>query len=69
MKAQKLISLIVTMVVISMLAAACAPAATPAPAAPAATQPPAAPAGKPYIPVISKGFQHQFWQAVKKGAE
>jgi ribose transport system substrate-binding protein len=26
-------------------------------------------ATKPYIPVISKGFQHQFWQAVKKGAE
>ncbi len=25
--------------------------------------------GKPYIPVISKGFQHQFWQAVKKGSE
>jgi len=25
--------------------------------------------GKPYIPVISKGFQHQFWQAVKQGAE
>jgi len=24
---------------------------------------------KPYNPVISKGFQHQFWQAVKKGAE
>ena len=24
---------------------------------------------KPYIPLISKGFQHQFWQAVKKGAE
>lgn len=23
----------------------------------------------PYIPVISKGFQHQFWQAVKLGAE
>jgi ribose transport system substrate-binding protein len=22
-----------------------------------------------YIPVISKGFQHQFWQAVKQGAE
>lgn len=22
-----------------------------------------------YIPVISKGFQHQFWQAVKSGAE
>ena len=26
-------------------------------------------AGKPYIPVISKGFQHQFWQAVKLGSE
>ncbi|AEI44811.1 ABC transporter substrate-binding protein [Paenibacillus mucilaginosus] len=26
-------------------------------------------AGKVYIPVISKGFQHQFWQAVKQGAE
>jgi len=25
--------------------------------------------GKTYIPVISKGFQHQFWQAVKSGAE
>ncbi|MFC5529334.1 ABC transporter substrate-binding protein [Cohnella yongneupensis] len=24
---------------------------------------------KMYIPVISKGFQHQFWQAVKQGAE
>lgn len=24
---------------------------------------------KPYIAVISKGFQHQFWQTVKKGAE
>ena len=25
--------------------------------------------GQYYIPVISKGFQHQFWQAVKMGAE
>ncbi|GAB6007398.1 ABC transporter substrate-binding protein [Geobacillus subterraneus] len=24
---------------------------------------------KIYIPIISKGFQHQFWQAVKTGAE
>lgn len=24
---------------------------------------------KLYIPIISKGFQHQFWQAVKQGAE
>jgi ribose transport system substrate-binding protein len=29
----------------------------------------AAQGGKMYIPVISKGFQHQFWQTVKKGAE
>ncbi len=26
-------------------------------------------AAKPYIPLISKGFQHQFWQAVRLGAE
>jgi ribose transport system substrate-binding protein len=26
-------------------------------------------ATKPYIPIISKGFQHQFWQAVKAGAD
>jgi len=24
---------------------------------------------KPYIAIISKGFQHQFWQAVKQGAQ
>jgi ribose transport system substrate-binding protein len=39
-----------------------------------AARPAAAPAEKPaetkpYIPVISKGFQHQFWQAVKAGSE
>ena len=26
-------------------------------------------ADEPYIPLISKGFQHQFWQAVKLGAQ
>ncbi len=46
-----------------------APAAdAPAADAPAADAP-AADAAKPYIPVISKGFQHQFWQAVKMGSE
>ncbi|MFB9276106.1 ABC transporter substrate-binding protein [Cohnella cellulosilytica] len=30
---------------------------------------PAPSEGKLYIPIISKGFQHQFWQAVKAGAE
>ncbi|MEN5072635.1 ABC transporter substrate-binding protein [Isoptericola cucumis] len=24
---------------------------------------------KPYVALVSKGFQHQFWQAVKKGAD
>ena len=24
---------------------------------------------KPYIALVSKGFQHQFWQAVKSGAD
>ncbi len=48
--------------------------AVPTVAAPTTSQPPASAAGsgaagKPYIPVISKGFQHQFWQAVKSGAE
>ncbi|MDI9349290.1 MAG: ABC transporter substrate-binding protein [Candidatus Symbiobacter sp.] len=30
---------------------------------------PIAKAEEMYIPLISKGFQHQFWQAVKQGAE
>lgn len=29
----------------------------------------AAAAQEVYIPLVSKGFQHQFWQAVKQGAE
>ncbi len=37
--------------------------------APAVQLPAAQPANKPYIAMISKGFQHQFWQAVKQGAE
>ena len=38
---------------------------TPRPIPPADTSAEA----KPYIPVISKGFQHQFWQAVRQGSE
>ena len=41
---------------VALLAVGCAPAK------------PAEPT-KVYIPLISKGFQHQFWQAVKLGAE
>lgn len=43
-------------------------AATTATAAPAATESPAS-TEKPYIAVVSKGFQHQFWQTVMKGAK
>jgi ribose transport system substrate-binding protein len=35
----------------------------------AMTGSPASRADDVYIPLISKGFQHQFWQAVKQGAE
>lgn len=60
MKLSKLIySLVALLIAASMLAACGAPAATEAPKQ----------ADKLYIPVISKGFQHQFWQAVKQGAE
>jgi ribose transport system substrate-binding protein len=52
-----------SILVVSVLAAACSSSAS--------SQAPGGSSGgaKPYIPVISKGFQHQFWQAVKKGAE
>ena len=53
----------------ALLAACGGAAATPA----APTTAPAAaakqPAGQVYVAMISKGFQHQFWQAVKLGAE
>jgi ribose transport system substrate-binding protein len=49
--------------------AASSPAAAPSSSAPAASPSQAAASGKDYISVISKGFQHQFWQVVKKGSE
>ena len=55
---KKLFTLLSLLVITAMLVACAAPAATGDPAT-----------AKPYIPVISKGFQHQFWLAVKKGAE
>ena len=64
MNSKKLFTFLGLLVIVTMLAACAAPAATTA--APAATQPPTA--KKPYIAMISKGFQHQFWQAVKQGA-
>jgi ribose transport system substrate-binding protein len=59
----------------ALLIAACS--ASPGASAPAASGGAAASDGaaasggseKPYIPIVSKGFQHQFWQAVRQGAE
>ena len=72
---KKLIALLLALVMVCGLVA-CGekePAATePAATEPAATEPAAdAPAveEKMYIPVMAKGFQHQFWQAVKAGAD
>ncbi|HLF73585.1 MAG TPA: substrate-binding domain-containing protein, partial [Anaerolineales bacterium] len=62
MRFTKLIQSLAVLVVVASLLAACG-----APA-PTATQAPQQ-AEKLYIPLISKGFQHQFWQAVKQGAE
>jgi len=71
MKSNKLMTSLLLITLLTFLLSGCAQ--QPAPQAPAATQAPAAQApaaaAKPYIPVISKGFQHQFWQAVKQGAE
>jgi ribose transport system substrate-binding protein len=47
----------------SMALAACSSGA------PAGGSAPASSGQKPYIAIVSKGFQHQFWQAVKQGAE
>ncbi len=60
MKLSKFIYTLAALIIVASMLAACG--------APPATQAPQQ-AGKLYIPVISKGFQHQFWQAVKQGAE
>ncbi len=61
-----------------LLAAACgqaeqtSPSSEATPSAEASVEPSTsaeAPAESMYISVISKGFQHQFWQVVKKGSE
>jgi ribose transport system substrate-binding protein len=52
-----------------LVASACSSAAaTPSTAPSTAPSSGASSGSTPYIPIVSKGFQHQFWQAVKKGA-
>jgi ribose transport system substrate-binding protein len=64
MKANRIFALAIAF---ALLGAGCAPAAKKASSAQAAASPDKPEV--PYIAVISKGFQHQFWQVVKKGAE
>ncbi len=78
---KKLVVLMLTLAMVCSMFACAAPAAeAPAAEAPAAEAPAAeAPAAeepaaeesaeKMYIPVMAKGFQHQFWQAVKAGSD
>jgi ribose transport system substrate-binding protein len=61
MKSSKIVLVLMTLIVVTSMLAACGGT----PAAPATE----AAKAKLYIPVISKGFQHQFWQAVKLGSE
>ena len=75
MKTRKLLITLLGLLVIFALITACAPA-TEEPAAPAEEETEEVGAAEPipvdeqpYIPVISKGFQHQFWLAVEDGAE
>lgn len=72
---KKLLVLVLTLsLVFSMFACAkTAPVAEATQAPAAATEAPAAatdaPAAKLYIPIISKGFQHKFWQTVMLGSQ
>ena len=61
---KKIVALLTVLLALTLVVAGCA-----APAAPAAEEAAPAAAEKLYIPVISKGFQHQFWQAVNAGAD
>jgi len=75
MKSRKLLITILSLLVVFALVVACAPAAEEP--APAEEEPEemeevgeAEPVEEqPYVPVISKGFQHAFWLAVEDGAE
>jgi len=59
MSSTKRLSLVTVLLAVALVISACGTQQAAAPAAGA----------KPYIPIISKGFQHQFWQAVRSGAE
>jgi ribose transport system substrate-binding protein len=67
---KKLSILLLVALLAGVLAGCVVPTAAPAPVAEKVAEvKEEAAAAKPYIPVISKGFQHQFWQAVRQGSE
>lgn len=79
-KTKKILALLLALAMVLALAACGgnnggnAPANDPAPStndpAPSTNDPaPSTDGEKMYIPVMAKGFQHQFWQAVKAGAD
>ena len=63
---KKLIALLLAAIMVFALVACGAKTET---AAPEATTTPATTDGKMYIPVMAKGFQHQYWQAVAAGSK
>ena len=58
---RKTLYVVLAVILVFTMITGCTPAAAPTTGG--------ATGAKPYIPVISKGFQHQFWQAVKSGSE
>ncbi|MCY9658736.1 ABC transporter substrate-binding protein [Paenibacillus chondroitinus] len=68
-KMSKVVMVTVALTLSASLLAACGSSSTSSTTTSSSAKPASSNASKPYIPVISKGFQHQFWQAVKQGAE
>ena len=68
---KKILAIVLAAVMVLAFAACTKAPATPtnAPDAPAGNPTDAPDTEKMYIPVMAKGFQHQFWQAVKQGAD
>lgn len=73
LKSKKMVFAMTLLLMFATVLSACGTKKAEEPTKAAASATPAAADAKKtekmYVPVISKGFQHQFWQAVKLGAE